>query len=281
MSEHLTADDLRMGDFVRLNSGDVIEVDSIAAKIYDAEGEHVGPFVTAKGRYGDRIRVSDVAEIVERNERVCSICETEGVTSTNPDVDFCRNCHYTGAAEERRRGEQLFRFRLAFPDADVGIEHTGGGCFWLSIRFGDSHDYYVLTDGEASLPDVDPAEGGGWRYVGLHNDDEGSPHYNGTPLRFIEDEDPDVALSDAEAIRDVRRDLKGHRPFPGRGTTRLTPNTKPFDQAASYRFHIPKDLARRIGPDVLFRIEVTDDGILFRPIEGEAAGRPDEPGWLR
>ena len=48
----------------------------------------------------------------------------------------------------------------------------------------------------------------------------------------------------------------------------------------SYSLRVPAGLARLIGPDAYFVLEVTDDGLLFRKATGAttASGLPD---WLR
>lgn len=33
--------------------------------------------------------------------KLCAVCEEQAVTSTNPEIDFCRNCLYTGRAMRR------------------------------------------------------------------------------------------------------------------------------------------------------------------------------------
>jgi hypothetical protein len=45
----------------------------------------------------------------------------------------------------------------------------------------------------------------------------------------------------------------------------------------SYRLLVPAALARQIGPDREFVLEVTEDGLLYRPVGGES---PSRPGWL-
>lgn len=268
------------GDTVRLRDGTEIVVRHTYDSYTDVSGEHEGPFV-AGADYRERHLLADVAEVVACNAHRCEICGG-GVTSANPEeYPYCESCHYTGAVAERQREEQLYRFRAAFPDGTADVEHTGGGCFWLAVRFGEG-DYYVLTDGEASLPEQ---ANGGWRYLGLHSDDEKSPHYEGTEIRYLA-EGSDDALSDEAAIRDIRRHRKGQRPFPRRGESRISGHAAagvPFEQATAYRLTVPAALARRIGPDVLFRVEATEEGLLYRIVEGApppaAAGPP--PSWLR
>lgn len=157
----------------------------------------------------------------------CAICGGEVTAKAPAEYPYCRTCHYTGRAEERIRAEQIERFKAAFPSArSVAVEHTGGGCFWLAIRFEDDPKYYVLTDGEAALPtqnvaDLDadpqaedwrPIPDGGWGYVGRHDDTEveanyESGDYEGTALSFDEDALASGGLSDEQAIAVVKADI--------------------------------------------------------------------------
>lgn len=111
------------------------------------------------------------------------------------------------------RKDQIAKFKGAFPGAEVGIDHTGGGCFWLSIRWDNDPVFYVLTDGEASLPSDD--EGfpiaDGWGYVGRHADDEepaeDAPQeewdlFYGIPLYY----DEEFTINDNLAIDYILRD---------------------------------------------------------------------------
>jgi len=155
---------------------------------------------------------------VERESKPCSICGEE-VQSDNPETDFCRTCFYTGRAAERSREDQIDSFRSQLPGADIAVEHTGGGCFWLAFRWEGDPKYYVATNGEASLPSVkvtDPETGkerwedivtGGWGYVGRHDDtepedwdtfDETKSDYYGHPLRWAGPTSPGTKY-DAEA----------------------------------------------------------------------------------
>lgn len=141
----------------------------------------------------------------------CTLCGGE-VTAKDPvRYPYCRTCHYTGAAAEHIRGEQIAYFEKAFPGSRVAIEHTGGGCFWLAIRWPDSEKYIVLTDGEAALPtdpDTDDAIRGGWGYVGRHDDtdEESNADYEGSPLYFGEAAfgDPSQGLTDEQAVELIR-----------------------------------------------------------------------------
>jgi hypothetical protein len=110
----------------------------------------------------------------------CILCGA-GVTSKDPGrYPYCRLCHYTGAAAEHQRADTLRLMEGLLPGARVGIDHTGGGCFWMAVRFPDSDRFYAMTDGDAGLPDGMQD----WRYLGRHTDrdDEHDPDYNGTCL---------------------------------------------------------------------------------------------------
>lgn len=158
--------------------------------------------------------------------RPCTICHTNPVTATAPDVDYCRSCFYTGRAHERANAAQVEPFRKAFPDAHVGVEHTGGGCFWLAVRWTDEPYYYALTDGEAGMPsapigadpelDTHPVNNG-WGYVGRHTDADGledTEEYNGVQIlgpTVPEGADywheyPAHCITDEQAIEAIRKD---------------------------------------------------------------------------
>lgn len=62
-----------------------------------------------------------------------------------------------------------------------------------------------------------------------------------------------------------------------RGLVRIQWNLK--GQKGSAHLNVPAALARLVGPDRIFKVELTEDGILFRYVEG---GEPvDLPEWLR
>lgn len=142
----------------------------------------------------------------------CKLCSAV-VTSGDPQrYPYCRTCHYVGSATEDVRSGSLAYFRRLFPDASVGIDHTGGGCFWMSIRWDGSPVYYVLTDGEASLPtdeDGNPVRGR-WGYVGRYCDDESSDEYEGVTIAERQtdwSDDPTGGFSDAAAVAIIRDDI--------------------------------------------------------------------------
>lgn len=195
----LDPSDIRMGDTVRLRNGETVVSDGIITEVHDADGTHVGPFVSTKS--WDRYLVTDVVEIVERNPRSCVYC-SNGVTSSNPDCDYCRHCHYSGRHLDEVNAESVDAFRVAFPEAHwTGVEHTGGGCFWLAVRMTDGDGpYYAVTDGQAGIPAL--AEGEGWFYVCRYADDEDC---EGEIILDCADDDP--GFKTAEVIAAIRTDL--------------------------------------------------------------------------
>ena len=48
----------------------------------------------------------------------------------------------------------------------------------------------------------------------------------------------------------------------------------------SYRLTVPASLAREIGPERRFALELTEEGILYRFVDGDAPERPARPSWL-
>lgn len=157
--------DIRMGDVVRLTDGKTLTVDSVITSYTDATGQHDGPFVADRNHA--RHLLTEVAEIVKRNERLCSICGS-GITSTDPTVDFCRNCHYSGSALERmlrtEKRDVLTRIGALDNVTDATVWHTGGGCFNLAV---------TLEDGRLLTPSVGYMENGGvWPEPGIPDPDE-------------------------------------------------------------------------------------------------------------
>lgn len=65
--------------------------------------------------------------------------------------------------------------------------------------------------------------------------------------------------------------------MPPRGFTRIQWALGPMNGGA--KLTVPAGLARVVGPDRLFHVELTEEGILYRYVEG---GEPVElPAWLR
>lgn len=114
-----------------------------------------------------------VISIVERESQPCRSCghESENTPEQYANYPYCRGCHYVGAAAEDRHLNDLAAFRSAFPDAEVGVEHTGGGCFWLAFRWEGDPVFYCATAGEAELPE-DDAWNDGWGVVCRYLEDE-------------------------------------------------------------------------------------------------------------
>lgn len=65
--------------------------------------------------------------------------------------------------------------------------------------------------------------------------------------------------------------------MPPRGQTRIQWTNK--ERTGSAKLTVPAPVARLIGPDRLFSVELTDEGVLYRFVEG---GEPVTlPAWLR
>lgn len=158
-------DEIRMGDTVKLNDGTTLIVDSVFDSYTDRAGQHEGPFVASRDVMRSTHLLAEVAEIVARNERLCVYCGN-GVTSSNPDVDFCRNCHYTGVAHEHRRGKLLADLEVLPNVKSASVWHTGGGCFMLAVTLTDDR-LLTITDGDASLPEGDET----WRWLAVWKDE--------------------------------------------------------------------------------------------------------------
>lgn len=136
---------------------------------------------------------------------ICIICGAK-VTARDPQAyPYCKTCHYSGAAQGNINADKVEPFALAFPNADVLIEHTGGGCHWLAIYPKDTGSYpmYALTDGDANLPAEDETT---WGCVVRYNhvDDEG------TAIAWNVDEEDDrwvPLLTVEQCINAIKADM--------------------------------------------------------------------------
>lgn len=98
-------------------------------------------------------------------ERICKYCEGE-VTSTNPAIDYCRDCYYLGS--------WLFdepSFRPLFDDlgGEASPAHTGGGCFVIEVNNGATY-LWASQDGDAGLPET--ADGPWWIFQYRRDSDD-------------------------------------------------------------------------------------------------------------
>lgn len=153
--------DITAGDTVKLRTGETVIVDGLWDSYSDRDGEHPGPGITTAGDYR-HVVLTEVSEIVRKNERRCIYCGG-GVTSTNPDVDFCRMCHYTGTAKEHDIAPLIDALQDRDNVASAAVWHTGGGCFLLAVKLTDGR-LATCTAGDASLPDEhEPL----WQVVGI------------------------------------------------------------------------------------------------------------------
>jgi hypothetical protein len=142
--------DITDGDIVKLVTGQSVVVHGLWTSYSDRQGEHPGPGITTAGTY-EHILLTDVVEVVRKNDRLCVYCGG-GVTSTNPEVDFCRSCHYTGTAKEHDIAPLIDALQSHDNVATAEVWHTGGGCFLLAVKLTDGR-IATCTAGEASLPD--------------------------------------------------------------------------------------------------------------------------------
>ena len=155
----MTNEPLRAGDVVRLADGQTATVEGETAWYADSTGRHEGPWITLLPSYS-HVRPEEVVAVVERNTNSCSLCGG-GVTSKDPEkYPYCKSCHYSGAvATTVTYVEELSTLRGLLPEAEVVIEHTGGGCFWLRVWWdSDPNFYWCATEGEASIPDFSDGE---------------------------------------------------------------------------------------------------------------------------
>jgi hypothetical protein len=60
---------------------------------------------------------------------------------------------------------------------------------------------------------------------------------------------------------------------------RVQSGTRDFAKGP-YSLYVPNAIARLIGPDAEFRLELTDEGLLYRKVSGEVRSR-ELPEWLR
>lgn len=144
-------------------------------------------------------------KLVEKDSYPCKACggECENTPSQYLVFPYCRGCYYSGKAMNDINSDVLGYFRSAFPDASVDVEHTGGGCFWLSFRWDNVDVFYAATDGEALLPDD---WNSGWGFLGKGSwEQETSPEY--------EDEDSTLlyraGITKEEIVEAIRKDRYG------------------------------------------------------------------------
>lgn len=201
MSE-FTREDLRMGDTVALADGSKIVVDSVCTSYGDVHGEHPGPWVIAKGPHTFH-PLAEVSAIVKRNERLCRFCG-DGVTSTNPFLDYCRHCYYSGRAFSESHDELLSLLRAEDGVKSAEIWHTGGGCFCLALRIADGR-LVVVTERDANLPDPGQA----WGTVGVYESEQVWDEYEDDKVTYHEffDADGEPNLWPSDLVKFVRQQV--------------------------------------------------------------------------
>jgi hypothetical protein len=52
-----------------------------------------------------------------------------------PDLDYCESCFYAGRLHAETHAAMIERLRAIRLVESVAVEHTGGGCFGLAVRF--------------------------------------------------------------------------------------------------------------------------------------------------
>ncbi len=150
-----------------------------------------------------------VIKIVDRAEQPCKTCGKESTNSAESYAKFpyCRDCYYVGNAYEDIHINDLALFRRHFEDAWVGIEHTGGGCFWLAFRWDDDPIYYCATAGEAELPD-DDRWSDGWGIVCRYNENNDEDCEVVRESDIWGDNGPPTTLTKRQVIAAIKKDRK-------------------------------------------------------------------------
>jgi len=153
-------------------------------------------------------------QIVERDSQPCKVCGGEATNKPEQyaEYPYCRNCYHTGSAADDQHLNDLAYFRNAFPDAEVGIEHTGGGCFWLAFRWEDDPNYYAATAGDACVPEAGKWADGWGAVFGYHEDEE-HPDYEGRMLLYrelwTEGDDPEIpGFTKRQVVAAITKDRK-------------------------------------------------------------------------
>lgn len=196
----LTMQDIRLGDTVRLRNGELVVVDGVYESYGDRDGTYPGPWVKGSA-WSERYLLADVTEIVVSNPRSCRFCGN-GVTATNPDTDFCRICHYTGRAEQDRIADRIARVERLLPDGwSAGVEHTGGGCFWLAVRHQEDPFYYAITAHDAVLPEGDEE----WSWAFRYHENEDHEDYEGVVI--IQAPEQATILTDEQVAKAIVDDI--------------------------------------------------------------------------
>lgn len=127
-----------------------------------------GVFVAANAE-GREYLYAGVAEvtIAPNAKRLCRLCEKE-VTSPNPKVDVCRDCHYSGRADEDAHRALIDGLNRIDGVKMATIDHTGGGCFNLSVRLKDGRYVSVTENDGPGIPDA----GDPWDFITIWRTEE-------------------------------------------------------------------------------------------------------------
>lgn len=84
---------------------------------------------------GDRVEDLTILDPLAMQATPCEACGRGFATDGMKTV--CRACFYDGAMHARRprMAALIERLEAAAPTADVGVWHTGGGCFGLAVKW--------------------------------------------------------------------------------------------------------------------------------------------------
>lgn len=189
--------EIRMGDTVRLRNGETITVAHKMESYTDRDGEHPGPFVSARGSHFDKYALSDITEVVESNPRLCRFCG-EGVTATDDKVDYCSGCFYSGRALTETHADLLASLSAIPNVTGAHVWHTGGGCFLVACYLEDGR-LVTLTDADAALP----YPGEPWRLMVVSESEQAYDEWDESKLDIREGEWDDAQI--VAAVSEVSR----------------------------------------------------------------------------
>lgn len=175
--------DVHLGDYVVLDptgrdDPDCYEVGRVLSRYLSSQGadgheerEEDGPYLRVRLNSGEVVGgVTSVASIARANERLCRFCG-EGVTATDPDIDYCGLCFYSGRTRAEDASDVIAVLRDAFPDELVEVWHTGGGCFSIAVQWSDGAYAMLAADADVTTHVDEPLEA--W-YFRDELDEEGS-----------------------------------------------------------------------------------------------------------
>jgi hypothetical protein len=140
--------------------------DSVAEREIEVSRAGDEGFHTETAGYCARHIVGEQLGAFRVYERVsaapCDICGNvfaDGAFDAPPARTVCAGCYYSGAVHEKRPriARLIERLRAAAPGAEVGVWHTGGGCFGLAVEWKARGGRLLFgTDGDAVPGEGEP-----------------------------------------------------------------------------------------------------------------------------